>query len=70
MAQTQLDRIESKVDHISELLHGDGSESMPGLKIQVDRLTQASHRRSWLARTSFGVALAALLTAIAKHINI
>ena len=63
--KTQLDRMEDRLNGIHDLIHGKGSED-PGMKTQLDRLVQNDARRSWLSRTTFGIALTALGTALAK----
>lgn len=70
MPPSQLDRIEKRIEDIHEVLHGDGSDGNPGLKIKVDRLVQDANRRGWMAKTALGAAIAALLSTIGKWITL
>lgn len=57
------DEVNRKLDRILECLDGDDTESKPGLRIRVDRLTQAKKRQDWLHATWF----AALVTWLINH---
>lgn len=53
--------INDKLDRILQCLYGDDSEDKPGLKVQVDRLTQAKNRQDYLHATWFAIVIAWLL---------
>lgn len=48
--ETKVDGIKDQLDRVCLLLEGDGSDSKPGLKVTVDRLSQSEKRRTWAVR--------------------
>lgn len=61
LTESQLDRIESKIDSLYTTLHGEPGEEKKGVIIRLDRLEQESGRRGWWA----GAAIVASLGAVA-----
>lgn len=66
---TQLDRIEERIESIHNTLHGDGSESKPGLVVRVDRVEQTHKLAKWLTATTVGAAITSIVAAVKSGLH-
>ena len=61
--ETQLDRIEHKVDVLCRIITGNSNPSV-GLVVRFDRVEQAQKRVRWLLRSMTGAVIAAAVGGI------
>ncbi len=61
--ESQLDRIEGKVDTLCLILTGDG-EPQKGLVVRFDRVEQAQKRVRWFLRSVAGACIAAIVVVV------
>ncbi len=65
--KTQLDRIEERLEQLCDVLHGKSTEDDPGLVGRVVRLEQTHRAVKWLAGTTVGAAIVAVVSAFKIH---